>query len=107
MTYGSKPFGNFTFNPNLESKIKCFKLISLPIPFGNSLNMSLLIVIFKLCKMHRLQMVSGNLSLLYLTKLRYLKCMKFPTASRGSFNKVFPQFKVNARKYLKCWNKLD
>ena len=52
-------------------------------------------------------MVSGNLSLLYLTKLRYLKCMKFPTASRGSFNKVFPQFKVNARKYLKCWNKLD
>ena len=52
-------------------------------------------------------MVSGNLSLLYLTKLRYLKCMKFPTASRGSFNKVIPQFKVNAHKYLKCWNKLD
>ncbi|KAM4107936.1 hypothetical protein ACB094_03G005800 [Castanea mollissima] len=79
--------------------IRCLKLINLPIPCGNPVKLELT---FKYCKLHRLHIVSGSTSL-QSDISRYLKCIKFPIVSGSSI----PNRKVNTRKQLKFWTKLD
>ena len=78
-------------------RIRYIKLISLPIPYGDSMYSKILSqVIFKKYNLHILQMVLGNLPQ-QSTRLRYLKCIKLSIVFESSTK----FFNVNARNHLK------